>query len=51
MKREQALKAPIEPMSVETDRFGNRLDAIVGYARGSILKSSDEEIVRMLRAR
>ena len=51
MKREQALKAPVEPMSVETDRFGNRLDPIVRYARGSILKSSDEEIVRMLRAR
>ncbi len=51
MKREQAVKAPVEPMSVETDRFGNRLDPIVRYARGSILKSSDEEIVRMLRAR
>jgi L-seryl-tRNA(Ser) seleniumtransferase len=51
MKREQALKAPVEPMSVETDRFGNRLDPIVRYARGRILKSSDEEIVRMLRAR
>jgi L-seryl-tRNA(Ser) seleniumtransferase len=51
MKREQAVKATVEPMSVETDRFGNRLDPIVRYARGSILKSSDEEIVRMLRAR
>ena len=51
MKREQAVKAPVEPMRVETDRFGNRLDPIVRYARGSILKSSDEEIVRMLRAR
>ena len=51
MKREQALKAPVEPTSVETDRFGNRLDAIVRYARGRILKSSDEEVVRMLRAR
>ena len=51
MKREQAVKAPVEPMSVETDRFGNRLDPIVRYARGSVLKSSDEEIVRMLRAR
>ncbi|HWZ69902.1 MAG TPA: hypothetical protein VN326_00305 [Casimicrobiaceae bacterium] len=45
------MKATVEPMSVETDRFGNRLDPIVRYARGSILKSSDEEIVRMLRAR
>jgi L-seryl-tRNA(Ser) seleniumtransferase len=51
MKREQALMVPVERMSVETDRFGNRLDAIVRYARGSILKSSDEEVVRMLRAR
>ncbi len=51
MKREQAVKAPVEPISVETDRFGNRLDPIVRYARGSILKSSDEEVVRMLRAR
>jgi L-seryl-tRNA(Ser) seleniumtransferase len=42
MKREEVL---------ETDRFGNALDPIVRYARGSILKSSDEEIVRMLRAR
>ncbi|HUH91665.1 MAG TPA: hypothetical protein VL742_00795 [Casimicrobiaceae bacterium] len=51
MNRQQALKAPFESASVETDRFGNRLDPIVRYARGSILKSSDEEIVRMLRAR
>ena len=51
MKREQAVKAPVEPMRIETDRFGNRLDPIVRYARGTILKSSDEEIVRMLRAR
>jgi L-seryl-tRNA(Ser) seleniumtransferase len=42
MKREEVL---------ETDRFGNPLDPIVRYARGSILRSSDEEIVRMLRAR
>ena len=34
--------------SPATDRFGNRLDAIVRYARGGILKSSDEEVVRML---
>jgi L-seryl-tRNA(Ser) seleniumtransferase len=42
MKREEVL---------ETDRFGNPLDPIVRYARGGILRSSDEEIVRMLRAR
>lgn len=51
MNQEQALQAPREYAAVETDRFGNRLDPIVRYARGSILRSSDEEIVRMLRAR
>jgi len=51
MTQEQALKAPLEPITGETDRFGNRLDPIVRYARGSILRSSDEEIARMLRAR
>lgn len=34
-----------------TDRFGNPLDPIVNYARGAILKSTDEEVQRMLRAR
>ncbi len=34
-----------------TDRFGNPLDPIVRYARGAILKSTDEEVTRMLRAR
>lgn len=34
-----------------TDRFGNPIDPIVRYARGSILKSTDEEVTRMLRAR
>jgi L-seryl-tRNA(Ser) seleniumtransferase len=34
-----------------TDRFGNPIDPIVRYARGSILKSTDEEVARMLRAR
>ena len=38
-------------MSTATDRYGNPLDPIVRYARGSILKSTDEEVVRMLRAR
>jgi len=51
MKREQAVMVPVGSMNVETDRFGNRLDPIVRYARGSILKGSDEEVVRMLRAR
>ncbi len=34
-----------------TDRFGNPVDPIVRYARGSILRSTDEEVARMLRAR
>jgi L-seryl-tRNA(Ser) seleniumtransferase len=33
------------------DRFGNPVDPIVRYARGTILKSTDEEVTRMLRAR
>lgn len=33
------------------DRYGNPIDPIVRYARGSILKSTDEEVQRMLRAR
>src|SRR5262245_54525427 len=33
------------------DRFGNPVDPIVRYARGTILKSTDEEVKRMLRAR
>ena len=37
--------------SPATDRFGNAVDPIVRYARGRILKSTDEEITRMLRAR
>jgi L-seryl-tRNA(Ser) seleniumtransferase len=35
----------------QTDRFGNPLDPIVRYARGSILASTDEEVTRMLLAR
>jgi L-seryl-tRNA(Ser) seleniumtransferase len=34
-----------------TDRFDHPLDPIVGYARGPILKSTDEEVSRMLKAR
>lgn len=34
-----------------TDRFGNPIDPIVNYARGPILKSTDEEVARMLKAR
>ena len=40
-----------ESAALETDRFGNPLDAIVRYARGSILASTDQEVLRMLRAR
>jgi L-seryl-tRNA(Ser) seleniumtransferase len=35
----------------DTDRFGNPLDPIVGYARGAILAGTDEEVQRMMRAR
>ena len=34
-----------------TDRFGNLFDPIVGYARGTILAGTDEEVQRMLKAR
>jgi L-seryl-tRNA(Ser) seleniumtransferase len=40
-----------ESVNTPTDRFGNPLDAIVGYARGSILKGTDAEVQRMLKAR
>jgi len=40
-----------EPGRPLTDRFGNPIDPIVRYARGSILRSTDEEVKRMLRAR
>ena len=35
----------------QTDAFGNPFDPIVGYARGGILASTDEEVARMLKAR
>jgi len=37
--------------TVPADRFGNPVDPIVRYARGAILKTTDEEVRRMLRAR
>jgi L-seryl-tRNA(Ser) seleniumtransferase len=43
--------APAKTAAAPTDRFGNALDPIVRYARGSVLKGSDEEVQRMLRAR
>jgi L-seryl-tRNA(Ser) seleniumtransferase len=33
------------------DRFGNPHDPIVGYSRGTILKGTDEEVQRMIKAR
>ena len=38
-------------MPQQSDAFGNPFDPIVGYARGSILRSTDEEVARMLKAR
>jgi L-seryl-tRNA(Ser) seleniumtransferase len=40
-----------DAQNTQTDRFGNPFDPIVGYARGPILKSTDEEVRRMLKAR
>src|SRR6185437_15872718 len=37
--------------TTETDKYGNVIDPIVRYARGSILQGTDEEVRRMLRAR
>ena len=34
-----------------SDRFGNRIDATVGYARGRILSSSYEEALKLAHAR
>jgi L-seryl-tRNA(Ser) seleniumtransferase len=39
------------PATTPTDRFGNPLDPVVRYARGQVLKGSDDEVKRMLRAR
>jgi L-seryl-tRNA(Ser) seleniumtransferase len=47
----QALKTQGERAEAQADRFGNLFDPIVRYARGTILKGTDEEIARMLRAR
>jgi L-seryl-tRNA(Ser) seleniumtransferase len=42
---------PRQDDAADTDRFGNPVDPIVRYARGAVLKSTDEEVRRMLRAR
>ncbi len=47
-----AVEAPSQRRATaETDAFGNAVDPIVRYARGSILAGTDEEVRRMLRAR
>lgn len=52
MNRVHALKTDPRPETASpTDRFGNPIDPVVRYARGSILKGSDEEVARMLYAR
>ena len=38
-------------MSERRDRFGNSLDPTVGYARGVVLRGTDEEVAKTLRAR
>ena len=38
-------------MTAPRDRFGNRIDADVGYARGAILRGTDEEVAKTLHAR
>jgi L-seryl-tRNA(Ser) seleniumtransferase len=37
--------------AAETDLYGNAIDPIVRYARGTILRGTDDEVRRMLRAR
>ncbi len=52
MTQAAARKAPAERAApAKTDRFGNPLDPVVRYARGAILRSSDEEVRRMRHAR
>jgi L-seryl-tRNA(Ser) seleniumtransferase len=47
-----ATEAPFKQAAPSlTDRFGNPLDPIVRYARGQILRGSDDEVHRMLHAR
>ena len=38
-------------MTERTDRFGNAIDVTVGYARGRVLRGTDEEVAKTLRAR
>jgi L-seryl-tRNA(Ser) seleniumtransferase len=38
-------------MSDRVDRFGSPIDPTVGYARGAVLRGTDEEVAKTLRAR
>jgi L-seryl-tRNA(Ser) seleniumtransferase len=40
-------KAPVAAETVKTDRFGNPIDPTVGFARGSIIRSSIDEALRL----
>ena len=51
MNQDVMTKSPPSSAPAATDRFGNALDPIVRYARGSILKGSVDEVQRMLHAR
>ncbi len=51
MNQDVVKEAPLQQAPATTDRFGNPLDPIVRYARGGVLKGSDEEVQRMLHAR
>jgi L-seryl-tRNA(Ser) seleniumtransferase len=51
MNQDVVMKEPPAASATATDRFGNAVDPIVRYARGSVLKGSNEEVQRMLRAR
>ena len=51
MNQDVMTKTARSPAPTTTDRFGNALDPIVRYARGAVLKGSDEEVQRMLHAR
>ena len=52
VNQESIKEAPLQQATpAPTDRYGNALDPIVRYARGQVLKGSDDEVQRMLHAR
>jgi L-seryl-tRNA(Ser) seleniumtransferase len=51
MAANPAMKAIDARGEAATDRYGNAIDPVVRYARGQILRSTEDEVVRMLRAR